>query len=66
MYTAVLLMFLSTPLILGTWLPLPLFCAFPAILVRRIWNEEQVLTAGLDGYADYKTRVKYRLIPLVW
>lgn len=65
MYTAVLLMFLSMPLILGSWPALVLFSAFPCILIRRIHNEEQVLTAGLDGYADYKTRVKYRLIPLV-
>lgn len=66
MYTAVLLMFLSMPLILGSWPALVLFLLFPGILIRRIQNEEQVLTAGLDGYADYKTRVKYRLIPFVW
>ncbi len=66
MYTAVLLMFLSMPLILGSWPAFVLFLAFPGILIRRIHNEEQVLTAGLDGYAHYKTRVKYRLIPFVW
>lgn len=66
MYTAVLLMFLSVPLILGAWPALPLFCLFPYILVKRIENEEQVLRTGLPGYADYTTRVKYRLIPLVW
>ncbi len=66
MYTAVLLMFLSMPLILGSWPAFVLFWAFPCILIRRIHNEEQVLTAGLDGYADYKARVKYRLIPFIW
>ena len=66
MYTAVLLMFLSIPLILGSWPACVLFLTFPGILVRRIRNEEQVLTEGLDGYADYKARVKYRLIPFVW
>ena len=66
MYTATLLMFLPIPLILGAWPALVLFAAFPAILARRIGNEEQVLTAGLEGYADYKSRVKYRLIPFLW
>lgn len=66
MYTAVLLMFPAIPLILGSWPAFVLFLAFPCILVRRIQNEEQVLTVGLDGYADYKSRVRYRLIPLVW
>ena len=66
MYTAVLLLFLSMPLILGSWLAFLPFLAFPYILIRRIHNEEQVLTDGLPGYADYKTRVKYRLIPFVW
>ena len=66
MYTAVVLMFLSIPLILGSWLAFFPFLSFPYILVCRIRNEEQVLTAGLAGYADYKTRVKYRLIPFVW
>lgn len=66
MYTAVLLMFLSIPLILGSWPALLPFLAFPFILISRIRNEERVLTGGLDGYADYKSRVRYRLIPLVW
>ncbi len=66
MYTAVLLMFLSIPLLLGSWPAFVPFLAFPCILIRRIENEEQVLTVGLDGYADYKTRVRYRLIPFVW
>lgn len=66
MYTAVLLMFLSIPLILGSWPGFVLFLAFPYILIRRIYNEEQVLTEGLPGYADYKSRVRHRLIPFVW
>lgn len=66
MYTAVLLMFLAIPLILGSWPAFVLFFAFPYILIRRIQNEEQVLTEGLPGYADYTVRVKYRLIPFVW
>ncbi|MBQ3135725.1 MAG: isoprenylcysteine carboxylmethyltransferase family protein [Oscillospiraceae bacterium] len=66
MYTAVLLMFPSMPLILGCWPALIPFLAFPFILVRRIQQEEQVLTAGLDGYADYTSRVRYRLLPFVW
>ena len=36
------------------------------IIAKRIRNEEEVLESGLDGYADYKKRVKYRVIPFVW
>ena len=36
------------------------------IISRRIRNEEEVLEAGLEGYADYKTRVRYKVIPRIW
>lgn len=66
MYLATLLMFLPLPLILGSfWGGIP-FCLYPVVIVIRILNEETVLTAGLVGYAEYKTRVRYRLIPFVW
>lgn len=66
MYLATLLMFLPIPLILGSfWGLIPMFL-YPVILVIRILNEEKVLTEGLDGYAEYKTKVRYRLVPFVW
>ena len=66
MYLATLLMFLPIPLILGSFWGLIPMALYPAVIVIRILNEEQVLTEGLDGYAEYKNKVRYRLIPFVW
>lgn len=66
MYTATLLMFLSMPLILGSLYALAVFLAYPFIIVFRIQKEEELLTQELDGYQEYKQKVKYRLIPFVW
>ena len=66
MYAATIVLFLSMPLILGSPLSLAVFLVYPVIIARRIRNEEQVLTAGLEGYADYTRRVKYRVLPGIW
>ncbi len=66
MYLATLLMFLPIPLILGSFWGLIPFAIYPIVIVTRIINEEKVLTDGLDGYAEYKKRVKYRLLPFIW
>jgi len=66
MYAVTLWLFLSIPVVLGSWWSLLCFVPYAAILVLRIQNEEKVLTRGLPGYAEYKTRVKYRLIPFIW
>jgi len=66
MYAATVLLFLSMPVILGSWAALAVFLVYPFLLVRRIENEEQVLEQGLAGYREYKQRVKYRMIPFVW
>jgi protein-S-isoprenylcysteine O-methyltransferase Ste14 len=66
MYAVTLLLFLSMPLILGSIISFVIFLAYPFIIAARIKNEEKVLTEGLEGYAEYKERVKYRLIPFIW
>lgn len=66
MYLATLFMFLPLPLILGSFWGLIPFVLYPIVIVVRILNEEKVLTDGLKGYAEYKIKVKYRLIPFVW
>lgn len=66
MYLATLFMFLPLPLILGSFWGLIPFAFYPVVIVIRILNEEKVLSAELAGYADYKVKVKYRLIPFVW
>lgn len=66
MYLATLLMFLPMPLIFGSFWGLLAFALYPVLIVVRILNEEKVLTEGLAGYAEYKMKTKYRLIPFVW
>ena len=66
LYSVTLLLFLSIPLVLGSLISLVVFLFYPFLIVKRIRNEEQVLEAGLEGYTEYKTRVKYRIIPFVW
>ena len=66
MYAVTVWLFLSIPLVLGSFWSLLCFAPYPIVIIVRILNEEKVLTAELDGYADYKKKVKYRLIPFVW
>ena len=66
MYAATVLLFLSMPVVLGSWPALVVFLAYPAIIAKRIRGEEQVLEAGLPGYTDYKNRVRYRMLPFIW
>lgn len=66
MYTATLLMFLSMPIVLDSWWGLLLFAFYPALIIKRIQNEEQVLASDLKGYTEYQQRVRWRLIPWVW
>lgn len=66
MYLGTVLMYLATPLALGSWWALlPAACIVP-ILVARIRNEESVLTRELGGYSDYCGRTRYRLVPGLW
>ena len=66
MYLATVLLFLSMPLVLGSVISFVIMLVYIPIIVKRIRNEEEVLTEGLPGYADYKEKVKYRLLPFIW
>jgi len=66
MYSATIIMFLSIPLILGSLIAFLIFLAYPLLIVLRIGNEEEVLEKGLEGYPEYKKKVKYRIIPFIW
>ena len=66
LYSVTLLLFLSIPLVLGSLISLVVFLFYPFLIAKRIRNEEQVLEDGLAGYSEYKTRVKYRMIPFLW
>lgn len=66
MYIATIFLFLSMPLILGSWISFFIFLIYPVLIVIRIINEEKVLEKDLKGYKEYKKKVKYRLIPFIW
>ena len=66
MYMVTVVLFFAMPLVLGSLLSFFVMLGYLPLIVRRIRNEEQVLEEGLPGYAEYKKRVKYRLIPFVW
>ena len=66
MYAVTVWLFLSIPLVLGSWWALLCFAPYIAVIAVRIRNEEKVLEAGLAGYAAYKKRVKYRISPFIW
>ena len=66
MYSASVLMFLSSPLILGSLCAFLIFLTYPFLIVKRIKAEESFLEKELPGYSEYKTKVLYRLIPYIW
>ncbi len=66
MYLGVLIMYLPTPLALGSYWGLIPMAFLPVALVFRILNEEKVLSENLEGYNEYCRTTKYRLIPYIW
>ena len=66
MYAVTVVMFLMIPLILGSLFAFFVFLFYPLLIVFRIRGEERFLEKALDGYSDYKKRVKWRMIPFVW
>lgn len=65
-YSASVVMFLAMPLILGSLISFFIFLIYPFLIVLRILNEEKFLENELEGYKEYKRKVKYRLIPFIW
>lgn len=66
MYSATLLLFLSMGVILGSPISFCILLFYIPIIAVRIKNEEKVLEEGLEGYKEYKTRVKYKVMPYIW
>ena len=66
MYTTTVLLFLTMPLILGSWWAFAIFMLYIPMIVARIIDEERLLAVELDGYAEYCKRVRWRLLPFVW
>ena len=66
MYSVTLLLFLSMPIVLGSLWSLLIFLVYPFIIAARLKDEEKFLEEELEGYREYKQKVKYRLIPFIW
>ena len=66
MYMATTLLFLMIPLVLASPLSFLILLLYLPLIALRIRNEESVLENGLEGYKDYKQRVKYRILPYIW
>jgi len=66
MYLFSSIVFIFTPLVLGSYYAVVPMALYPVILIIRLKNEEEVLKKELKGYEEYMKKVKYRLIPLIW
>ena len=66
MYSATLFLFLSMGIVLGSLFSFVILLLYIPIISKRMRNEEKVLEEGLDGYKEYKFKVKYKVIPFVW
>ncbi len=66
MYLGTLVMYIATPIALGSYVAVPLFLLLIPMVVLRILNEEEVLRRDLPGYIEYCKKTKYRLLPFVW
>lgn len=66
MYMATTVLFLSMPLVLASPISFFIMLCYIPVIAKRINNEEKVLEDGLEGYAEYKKKVKYRILPYIW
>jgi len=66
MYAGAVLMLLGMPVALGSWWGVAVLLAMLPAFVWRMFDEEKLLTENLPGYAEYRQRVRFRLIPGVW
>ena len=66
MYMATTVLFLAMPLVLASPISFVIMLGYIPVIAKRIKNEEEVLEQGLEGYAEYKKKVKNRMIPLIW
>ena len=66
MYTATIAMFLAMPLVMGSWWAFLVMIPYVLAIVTRIKDEEMLLTKELEGYQEYKDKIKWKLIPYIW
>jgi protein-S-isoprenylcysteine O-methyltransferase Ste14 len=66
MYLGIIVAFLGIPLALGSWWGLIPALLIAGLFVYRTHREDLMLIGGLNGYAEYADRVRYRLLPGIW
>ena len=66
MYMATNILFLMMPLVLASPISFLIMLLYLPLIAKRIRNEESVLEEGLEGYSDYKRRVRYKVLPFIW
>jgi protein-S-isoprenylcysteine O-methyltransferase Ste14 len=66
MYLSLIIAFIFTPIILGSWYAFIPIIFIPILLTFRINYEEKELRKGLEGYDLYMKKVKYKLVPCIW
>ena len=66
LYLGCLMMMIGGPLLVGSLYGLVIAFVASLALTGRITGEEKMLTEELEGYTEYRQKVKYRLIPLIW
>lgn len=66
MYTSTIFLFLSMPLVLDSLFSFMVMFIYPIVIISRIKNEEKVLERELEGYKEYKEKVKYKIVPFIW
>ena len=66
MYMGGFVLFVGTALSLGSWWGLFAFLLMMPAFIWRIFEEEGFLLKNLPGYAEYKNKVRHRLVPFIW
>lgn len=66
MYTSTIGMFLAMPLVMGSWWAFLVMIPYVLAIAARIKDEEILLTQELEGYQEYKEKVRWKLIPYIW
>lgn len=66
MYTATIGMFLAMPLVMGSWWAFTVMLPYVPVIAVRIKDEEELLAEELDGYQEYKGKVKWKLLPYIY
>ena len=66
MYMVTTVLFLAMPLVLASPTSFIIMLGYIPMIAKRIKNEEKVLEEGLEGYAEYRKKVKYRILPFIW